>query len=93
MDSCFILSGDDFDDRSLSIGFTSSVQRNILLNNPLDDSEVELDEGYLILLEVDRQNTDPLDLSRLQILNNIILVVIEDNDGKSCIIMMTHTHT
>ena len=47
----------------------------------LSDSIPELSEGFIIYLEVDRANTDPRDLSRLQFLNRHILAVIEDDDG------------
>lgn len=50
-------------------------------NVVLADSIPELSEGFIIYLEVDRANTDPRDLSRLQFLNRHILAVIEDDDG------------
>ncbi len=45
----------------------------------IDDSEAELPEGFLILLQVQQALIDPRDYARIQFLNDIILVTIEDN--------------
>ena len=82
--------GGDFNRSPLTLNFVDERQdRRVRFPHPVNDNETELSEGFLFLLEVDGRITDPLDLSRLQILNNIILVVIEDDDGNT----HTHTHT
>ena len=45
----------------------------------VDDTEVELPEGFIALLQLDRSSIDPRDLARIQYLNDIILVTIEDD--------------
>ncbi len=45
----------------------------------IDDSSAELTEGFIALLELERQLIDPRDYNRIQFLNDIILVTIEDN--------------
>ena len=45
----------------------------------VDDTEVELLEGFIALLQLDRSSIDPRDLARIQYLNDIILVTIEDD--------------
>ncbi|XP_064395240.1 uncharacterized protein LOC135342430 isoform X2 [Halichondria panicea] len=50
----------------------------------IDDSSAELTEGFIALLDLERQLIDPRDYNRIQFLNDIILVTIEDNDSIEC---------
>ena len=48
----------------------------------ISDSIPELSEGFIYYLEVDRANTDPTDVGRIQYFNRHILAVIQDDDSK-----------
>lgn len=45
----------------------------------INDSEAELIEGFIALLQLQRSLIDPRDISRIQFLNDIILVSINDD--------------
>lgn len=47
-----------------------------------DDTEAELPEGYILLLQVDVNDLHPSDAKRIQFLNRYVLVTIQDNDSK-----------
>lgn len=51
---------------------------------PVDDSDSEAIEGYLLVLEVDIDDLHPSDANRIQFLNRYVLVTIEDDDSTSC---------
>ena len=78
MNACLFFTDSDFNTNSLTFTGPSSFSPNVVIA----DSIPELSEGFIIYLEVDRANTDPRDLSRIQFLNRHILAVIEDDDGK-----------
>ena len=48
----------------------------------ISDSIPKLSEGFIYYLEVDRANTDPTDVGRIQYFNRHILAVIQDDDSK-----------
>lgn len=48
-----------------------------------DDTEAELPEGYILLLQVDVNRLHPSDARRVQFLNRYVLVTIQDNDSKN----------
>ena len=75
----FLCTDSDFSMVSLTFLGASNFTPSIVVQ----DSVAELSEGFIIYLEVDRANTDPRDLSRIQFLNRHILAVIEDDDGES----------
>ncbi len=52
----------------------------------IDDTDVELQEGFVAYLEID-DSVDPRDLERIQFLNDVILVTIQD-DGELCVCLI-----
>lgn len=73
-----LITGEDFNESVLSVINEGSVA----LPLPLDDSDRELPEGYLLVLQEDINGLHPSDARRIGFLNRFILVTIEDNDSK-----------
>ena len=69
----------DFDPSALALTNEGSVA----LLQPSDDNDPEVDEGYILLLDVEAGNVHPSDANRIQFLNRHILITIEDDDSKS----------
>ncbi len=57
----------------------TGVIPDLITINLIDDSGAELTEGFLILLELERALIDQRDYARIQFLNDVILVTINDN--------------
>lgn len=74
----FFPTGEDFDESVLTVRNGGSVA----LPTSTDDSENELPEGYLLILQEAINGLHPSDARRIQFLNRFILVTIEDDDGK-----------
>lgn len=72
----------DFDPSALVLTNEGSVA----LLQPSDDNDPEVDEGYILLLDVEANTLHPSDANRIQFLNRYILVTVEDNDSKPPIV-------
>ena len=76
--TCLFLIGEDFNESVLSLPNGGTV----LLPSALDDSAMELTEGYLLVLQQDINGLHPADAARIKFLNRFVLVTIEDDDSK-----------
>lgn len=66
--------GGDFNSSTIT-----SLAPSLVLLQVLDDTVAEFTEGYILYLQLDLSSVNPRDVSRIQILNDVILVSILDN--------------
>ena len=84
----YFIPGGEFDSRVLTFTFragpsieTPRIVRGSTL--PIDDSESESTEGFLLHVEIDEGSLDTRDTERVSIEDSVILVSILDDNGKS----------
>ena len=80
--------GSEFDSSVLTFTFRAglSIEEPRIVHGstlPIDDSESESTEGFLLHVEIDERSLDMRDVGRVSIEESVILVSILDDNGKS----------
>jgi hypothetical protein len=76
----------EFESRVLRFTFRAGLSTEVPIivrgsTLPIDDSQSEITEGFLLLVEIDTSSLDPRDVGRVSVEDSVILVsILDDND-------------